>query len=75
MSLRDEVIQATNNKATVEKVMAELDPEDAEDLAELLVDVDVEASAIARVLRKRGFEISDRSVQRYRATRREALDG
>lgn len=75
MSLKDEVLQASNRRLSLERILSELDDEDRADLEELLADEDVEATAIAVVLRRRDFNISDRTIQRYRQRLREELRG
>jgi repressor of nif and glnA expression len=68
MSLKDEVLRASVRKLSMEHILESLDEEDRDDLVELLSGEAVDASTIALVLRKRGFDISDRTVQRYRKT-------
>ena len=70
MSLRDELKSVTAKKTSSRKVDVILDllsEEDAKELREILEDPMVEGSDIARLLRKREFNISDRAVQRYRS--------
>lgn len=74
MSLKDEILQESRNGNTVEMILADLDDEDREDLIELL-NADIEATAIARGLRRRGYSVSDRTIQRYRRTLEELNRG
>lgn len=74
MSLKDEILQESRNGNTVELILADLNDEDREDLIELL-NADIEATAIARGLRRRGYSVSDRTIQRYRRTLEELNRG
>ena len=73
MSLKDEVLEISNNKRTLEQIMDSLDQTEQEELEELLVDKKITATAIARVLRKRNFDIHERTIQRERNRRLEEL--
>lgn len=68
MGLRDEVQNEQGvNSGVMKDILSKLNPEEAEELLELLADTkNVQGSSIYRVLKKRGFEVSERTVQRYR---------
>ena len=68
MGLKDEVLaeQAGASRGGVEKILEELSDEDAAELRELLADPLVLGTSIHRVLKSRGFEIGERTIQRYR---------
>ena len=68
MGLRDEVLneQTTASSNVVEGILAEMTDEDAAELRELLGDPLIQGTSIHRVLKRRGFDVSERSVQRYR---------
>ena len=71
MSLRKELESVTGTSSVthrkVDLILDQLDKEEAAQLREILADPFVEGAAIARLLRKRGYSISDRAVQRYRS--------
>lgn len=75
MSLKDEIIlnSSDKKKRSLDKIFELLSSEDSKELEELLSDENIDASAIARALRSRGFAISDRAVQRYRRDFNEEL--
>ena len=73
MSLKDEV-QGTSRRG-IQHAFMQLNKEDSKELAEMLLDESIEASAIARALRGRGYNVSDRSAQRYRRQLQEESDG
>lgn len=75
MSLKDEVLGVSQRKLTVDRIIDTLEEDDRKDLLELLADNSIEGSAIALVLRRRNFDISDRTIQRYRKHMEENLDG
>lgn len=66
MSLKDEILKESRQTNVIEQILSELEEEDRSDLMELLNMRDVESTAIARGLRRRGFSVSERTVQRYR---------
>jgi len=67
MGLRDEVLaEQASAKSGVEGVLEELSEEEAAELRELLTDPLVLGTSIHRVLKARGFEIGERTIQRYR---------
>lgn len=71
MSLRKELEAVTepssHSHRKVDLILDQLDEDEAVELREILADPFIEGSAIARLLRKRGYHISDRAVQRYRS--------
>lgn len=75
MSLKDDILAESRSGNTVEAILADLDEDDRSDLVELLAMVEVEATAIARGLRRRGYQVSDRTIQRYRRTLEEMNRG
>lgn len=68
MGLKNEILaeQATATEGTMEKLFTDLSKEEAEDLKELLTDSSIMGTSIHRVLKARGFSISERTIQRYR---------
>jgi hypothetical protein len=64
MSFREEVQQTTTNK--IERILQELSEEDSKDLLDVLRDPSVQGTSIGNALRRRGYSISDRVIQRYR---------
>lgn len=73
MGLKDDVAATQRKSTALERVFEDLSPEDATELRELLEDDLYEGAAIARVLRARGYSVSDRMIQRYRSTLKESL--
>lgn len=68
MSLRDELesnIRKPGAKCRVATIIAEAG-EDSREIAELVNDVTVPASALARVLQKHGHMVADHSITRHR---------
>lgn len=70
MSLREEVLAESGRQTGLKEALAEY----GDDLLELLHDDTVTGAAIALVLRRRGYDISDRAVQRYRQKIRETME-
>ena len=69
MSIRDEAranMRVGGQKCLVKVVKAEMPAAEQAELDEALNDVVVTAAAIARVLRGRGYKISEASLQRHR---------
>ena len=75
MSLKDEILDASRQKPSIQRILDSLNKEDKNDLEEILADPEVESTAIARVLRRRGLEISERTIQRHRQRYQEELNG
>lgn len=72
MGLRDEIGYSSNNIPAIERIAAEMSETDSAELMELISEKTqggsyrYQASKIAEALRRRGFTVSDRAVQRYR---------
>jgi len=70
MSLREEVIEIqkkTSRKNKVELILEDLSKVEAKELLDMLKDKHrYQATAIAAVLKKRGYDISDKTISRYR---------
>ena len=69
MSIKDEAranMRMGGQKCLVSVVKAEMTKAEQAELDEALDDVVVTAAAIARVLRNRGYKISEASLQRHR---------
>jgi hypothetical protein len=72
MSLKSETLSYQGNGTKkMETILAALDPEEHDELLELLEDPFIEGTAIARALRARKFDISESAVQRYRKKMKE----
>lgn len=72
MTLREEILGDQGEKESARKIamiFKKLTEDEAAELRELLDDEDVNGTSIGRVLRRRGFDISDRAIQRYRRDR------
>ena len=67
MSLREEVLAESTRPIGIKEALKEY----GQELVDLLNDDAVTGAAIAVVLRRRGYDISDRAVQRYRQRMRE----
>lgn len=67
MSLRDEIASEAKiqREGKIATVVAELGKEGKE-LLEILADPAISSSAIKRVLKKRGYEVSHATICRYR---------
>ena len=64
MGLRDEVLnEQTSANNSMERVISQLSEEDASELRDLLLDPLIQGTSIHRVLKSRGFDISERTVQ------------
>ena len=50
----------------IDLILGQLDEQDRADLIEALADHKISGTTIARVLRKKGFDCSRKTVQRYR---------
>ena len=74
MSLKEDVLKASEPHLRMDQIVESLSEEDRQDLEELLDDERIKASVIAQVLRERDFSISDRTIQRHRQKRKEELD-
>lgn len=67
MGLRDEVLaEQSSARKGVERILKELSKEESAELRELLADPLVLGTSIHRVLKARGFDIGERTIQRYR---------
>lgn len=71
MSFRDELAQLPERNGPsswkMDLILAQLSPEEAEELKEILADESIYSSDIAKVLKSRNLPISERAVQRYRS--------
>lgn len=66
--LLDDIRSASvvDNRCAIHKAFQALTKNDQKDLAAALQDPEIEGTVIARVLRERGIQVSDRAVQRHR---------
>lgn len=73
MSFREEVAEATaeaRKTLLVDSILAGLGKKEAADLLEVLVDPSVSARAIAVVLNRRGIDVSEGAVSKWRRRNR-----
>lgn len=74
MGLKDEVAKESKGSARniVDTILEDLPEDESKELLELILDDKIPYPAIGRVLRRRGYELGDESVRRYRKKLQEA---
>lgn len=73
MGLRDEV-DALKPRSKMDEVFAALNHDEMSELNDVLNDPLVSSGAIGQVLRRRGYDINDRTIQRHRQMIKEKRD-
>lgn len=73
MSLKEEARVLSRRRSLMERILEELSASDRQDLEDMLEDDSYTSRSIALALRKRGFQISERTVAQHKQTKREML--
>ncbi len=68
MSFKEEVNELQTGAKTnrINAILETMEPDEQKELLEVLADPGYESAAIHKALRKRGYDLSDASVRRYR---------
>lgn len=75
MSFKDEVSenQSDSKENRINAILKTMDADEQKELLEVLADPEYQSAAIHKALRKRGYDLSDASVRRYRTKLQEDL--